>query len=272
MNETLSPRQSLLSGACVLLLLWGASFALSVVWPSVVAEHCPLGNDILRPDRSVCELAFGGTWISLSIGLLAGAAATLVGLLVAALARALGRWLDAALMRSADALFALPDVLVLMVLQFTAQTAADLHPRFRISPVPLMVISLAMVGWSAPARLFRDRLETLERAEFVGAARALGAGRLHLFGRHLWPFLRDYVLAVFLARVPSAILAESTISFLGIGKIEPMSLGRYLGTSYASLLHGQGARVVLPAWLLLILIVIGAAVAGRGASALAARP
>ncbi len=273
MNEPVSsPRQSLLSGAGLLLLLWGSSFALSVLWPSVVAEHCPLGKDVLRPDRSVCELAFGGTWISLSIGLLAGAAATLVGLLVASLARGLGRWIDAALMRSADALFALPDVLVLMVLQFAAQTAADLHPRLRIGPVPLMVASLAMVGWSAPARLFRDRLETLERAEFVGAAHALGAGRWHLFGRHLWPFLRDYVLAVFLARVPSAILAESTVSFLGIGKVEPMSLGRYLGTSYASLLHGEGARVGLPAWLLLILIVIGATLAGRGASALAARP
>ncbi len=178
MNEPVSsPRQSLLSGAGLLLLLWGSSFALSVLWPSVVAEHCPLGKDVLRPDRSVCELAFGGTWISLSIGLLAGAAATLVGLLVASLARGLGRWIDAALMRSADALFALPDVLVLMVLQFAAQTGADLHPRLRIGPVPLMVASLAMVGWSAPARLFRDRLETLERAEFVGAAHALGAGR-----------------------------------------------------------------------------------------------
>src|SRR5260370_22818219 len=150
-----SPRQSLLSGAGLLLLLWGSSFALSVLWAAGVVEHCRLGKDVLRPDRSVCELAFGGAWISLSIGLLAGAAASLVGLLVASLARGLGRWIDAALMRSADALFALPDVLALMVLQFAAQTAADLHPRPRLRPVPLMVAPLAMVGWSAPARRFR---------------------------------------------------------------------------------------------------------------------
>src|SRR5260370_4917587 len=171
-----SPRRWLLGGAGLLVLVWGWSFALSVLWPAGVAEHCPLGKDVLRPDRSVCELAFGGTWISLSIGLLAGAAATLVGLLVASLARGLGRGIDAALMRSADALFALPDVLGLMVLQFAAQTAADLHPRLRIGPVPLMVASLAMVGWSAPARLFRDRLETLEQGAFVRGAPALRSG------------------------------------------------------------------------------------------------
>src|SRR5262249_25838514 len=153
------------------------------------------GNDVLRPDRSVCELAFGGLWISLSVGLLAGAAATATGFGVAAIGRTVGGWVNASLMRSADALFALPDVLVLMVLQFAAQTAGDLHPRLRIGAVPLMIFCLAMVGWAAPARLFRDRLETLERAEFVGAARALGAGRGHLLKRHLWPFLRDYALA-----------------------------------------------------------------------------
>ena len=263
------PTQFLLAGAGLLLVLWSLSFAVAVLWPSAFAGHCLLGRDLLRPDRSVCELAFGGLWISLSVGILSGAAATVTGFGVASIARIFGRWVDAVLMRSADALFALPDVLVLMVLQFAAQTAGDLHPRLRISAVPLMVLSLAMVGWAAPARLFRDRLETLERADFVGAARALGAGRWHLLNRHLWPFLRDYALAIFLSRVPAAILAESTISFLGIGKIEPMSLGRYLGTSYASLLYGEGARIVLPAWTLLVLVVLGASLAGRGASALA---
>ena len=259
----------LLVGAALLLVLWALSFAAAVLRPSAFARLCPLGSDVLRPDSSVCALAFGGVWISLSVGLLAGAAATVAGCGVASIARIFGGWVDAALMRSADALFALPDVLVLMVLQFAAQTAGDLHPRLRINSVPLMILSLAMVGWAAPARLFRDRLETLERAEFVGAARALGAGHWHVLNRHLWPFLRDYALAIFLSRVPAAILAESTISFLGIGKIEPISLGRYLGTSYASLLYGEGARIVLPAWVLLILIVLGASLAGRGASALA---
>src|SRR5258708_36892465 len=103
-----SPRQSLLSGGGLLLLLWGSSFALSVLWPSVVAEHCPLGKDVLRPDRSVCELAFGGTWISLSIGLLPGAAATLVGLLAARLPRGPGRWLDAAFLGGAVRILPVP--------------------------------------------------------------------------------------------------------------------------------------------------------------------
>jgi peptide/nickel transport system permease protein len=80
---------------------------------------------------------------------------------------------------------------------------------------------------------------------------------------HLWPALRPFVLAVFLSRLPAAILAESTVSFFGIARMEPMSLGRYLGTSYAALIYEGGSRVVIPAWLLLVLLVLGASLASQ---------
>jgi peptide/nickel transport system permease protein len=267
-----SEGSTLAAGIAIVASLWLLSFGGSALWPDALHRHCPLGADVLRPDRTVCELAFGGLWISLSIGLAAGALATAFGLAIAVAARSLGGWIDAALMRFADALFALPDVLVLMVLQFAAQTLGDLNPGLRINPVLLMVISLALIAWASPARLFRNRLATLGRQDFVVAAKALGSGPGHLFIAHFWPTLRAYGWAIFLARVPAAILAESTVSFLGIGRVEPMSLGRYLGTSYGSLIYRSGFRVVLPAWGLLVLIVLGASLASRGAAALAARP
>ncbi|HME90796.1 MAG TPA: ABC transporter permease subunit, partial [Myxococcaceae bacterium] len=167
-------------------------------------------------------------------------------------------------MRLADAFFSLPDVLVLMVVQFAGQTLGDLDPRFRVSPPLLMVLSLAIVGWSGPARMLRNRLETLEQQDFVRAAKALGSARWHLIRRHLWPNLREYTAAIFLSRVPAAVLAESTVSFFGIARMEPMSLGRYLGTSYSSLLYPSGARIVLPAWAMLVLIVLAASLAASG--------
>jgi oligopeptide transport system permease protein len=127
-----------------------------------------------------------------------------------------------------------------------------------------MILSLGLVGWAGPTRMLRNRLATLEEQEFVLAARALGGTRAHLLRVHLWPGLRAYVVALFLSRVPAAILAESTVSFFGIARMEPMSLGRYLGTSYSAILYEGGARVVLPAWGLLILIVLGASLASRG--------
>jgi peptide/nickel transport system permease protein len=256
---------STLSGVSLLLLLWAFSFSTSVIFPTAL-HHCPFGRDVIRPDSTVCELAIGGLWVSLSIGIAAGALATTVGLAIAMFARAAGGVFEEASLRFADAFFALPDVLILMVLQLAAQTLGDVDPRLRIAPVPLMIGSLAAVGWSGPARMIRNRLATLERQDFIAASKALGAGRRHLLIAHLWPAMRSYVFAILVARIPAAILAESTVSFFGIGKVEPMSLGRYLGTSYASLLYPSGARIVIPAWLLLVLVVLGAALTARTAA------
>jgi peptide/nickel transport system permease protein len=260
----MSPRKLGWLGVALLLGLWLGSFVLSVLLPEVPARYCPLGNDVLRPDRTVCELAFGGLWVSLGVGLAAGALSTLAGLGLATLARLTGGAFERWVLRLADAFFSLPDVLVLMVVQFAGQTLGDLRPELKLGPVPLMIVSLGLVGWAGPTRMLRNRLATLEDQEFVLAARGLGGTRAHLFRTHLWPSLKPYALAIFLSRVPAAILAESTVSFFGIARLEPMSLGRYLGTSYSAILYEGGARVVLPAWALLVLIVLGASLAARG--------
>jgi len=248
---------ALLGGLGVLSLLAGR------VFPEVLASTCPLGNDPTHPDRSVCELAFGGLWVSLAIGLAAGGLSTGLGLLVAAVARLTGGAVERWVMRLADAFFALPDVLVVMVLQLAGQSLVDAGAGAGLGPFGLMVVSLALVGWAGPARVFRNRLDTLEGQEFVAASRALGGSGLHLLRVHLWPALRPFVLAVFLSRLPAAILAESTVSFFGIARMEPMSLGRYLGTSYVALIYEGGTRVVIPAWMLLVLLVLGASLASQ---------
>ncbi len=254
------------AGLWLLVALAVGSFVLGALWPSALREACPFGKDVLRPDQSVCELAFGGLWVSLGIGLSAGALSTVLGLFVAAVARGVGGLFERWTMRVADSFFALPDVLVLMVLQLAGQTLGDVNPALRLPPAVLMVLSLAVIGWAGPARMFRNRLATLESQEYVAAARALGSAPLHLMQRHLWPALRPFALALFLSRVPSAMLAESTVSFFGIAQMEPMSLGRYLGTSYAALVYEGGARIVLPAWGLLVLVVLAATWASRHAA------
>ncbi len=256
-------RRSAWTGIGLLVGLWAVSFGAGAIWPAAL-KACPLGRDILRPDSSVCELAVGGLWVSLTIGIAAGAVSTLAGSLIALFARAARGAVEETTLRFADAFFALPDVLVLMVLQFAAQTLGDADPRWKVPPLALMIFCLAAVGWAGPTRMIRNRLATLESQDFIAAAKGLGATRAHLLRRHLWPGLRAYVLVLLVSRIPSAILAESTVSFFGIAKVEPMSLGRYLGTSYASLLYPAGARIVIPAWLLLVLVVLGAALVARG--------
>ncbi len=258
-------------GLWLLVFLAVASFTLGALFPQALRDTCPFGNDVLRPDQSVCELAFGGLWVSLFVGLSAGALSTIIGLGVAAAARGIGGLFERWTMRLADSFFALPDVLVLMVLQLAGQMLGDLNPSLKLSPALLMVVSLAIIGWAGPSRMFRNRLASLESQEYVSAARALGSSPWHVLTRHLWPALRPFALALFLSRVPAAILAESTVSFFGIARMEPMSLGRYLGTSYASLVYEGGARIVLPAWGLLVLVVLSATLASRSATAAGSR-
>ena len=256
-------------GLVLLVGLGLASWLAARVFPEALASACPLGTDPTHPDRTVCELAFGGLWVSLAVGLCAAVLSTLLGLLVAAGARAVGGLLERWVLRLVDACFSLPDVLVVMVLQLAGQSLADAYPRATPGPFGLMVASLAFIGWAGPARMLRNRLATLETQEFIAASRALGASAGHLLRVHLWPALRPFTLAVFLSRLPAAILAESTVSFLGVAQMEPMSLGRYLGTSYAALMYEGGARVVLPAWGLLVLLVLGASLASQGLQAAA---
>ena len=256
-------RRVVILGITILAGLWALSFLGGRAFPEALANGCPFGRDLVRPDESVCTLAFGGLWVSLSVGFGAASLATVFGLLLAFTSRLLGGFVERWVMRISDSFFSLPDVLILMVLQASAQTAGDLDPSLKLDPALLMVISLGVVGWAAPARMIRDRLYSLEQREFVAAARALGSSRTHLIRTHLWPSLRPFLLGIFLARIPSAILAESTVSFFGIARMEPMSLGRYLGTSYSALVYDGGARIVGPAWALLVLVVLAASLSAR---------
>ena len=95
-------RRASIAGWAALLLLFGLSYAFGQIWPEVPARACPFGADALRPDRTVCELAFGGLWVSLATALFAAALATALGLAVAVAARSAGGVVDRGAMRFAD--------------------------------------------------------------------------------------------------------------------------------------------------------------------------
>jgi peptide/nickel transport system permease protein len=119
-----------------------------------------------------------------------------------------------------------------------------------------MTVSLALVGWAAPFQMLRRRLEALEAEEFVAAAAALGASRTRRLLRHVLPGAMGLVVATLCMRVPLAMLAESTASFLGFGlpPTEP-SLGTYFGQNYKRLLTGEW-RIVVPTWALFVLATV----------------
>jgi ABC-type dipeptide/oligopeptide/nickel transport system permease subunit len=256
-----TPRWKARVGPALLLslALLSAGYGLLARAPGMPA--CPFGDDVELPLQTVCGRALGGLWRSVGLGLAAGTLACAVALGLALFARRFGGVVDALVEKGAELFFAVPDVLVLVALGVVVQVARGGEDGV---PLILMVLSLTAVGWAAPTRQIQDRLRSLERQEFVQAAQAVGVTRWRLLRRHLLPFAWDYLLAIFLLRVPAIVLTESTISFLGFGlpPSEP-SLGKYLGTNYGKLLLGEW-RVVAPAWALLVLVVVAFQWTGQG--------
>jgi peptide/nickel transport system permease protein len=201
-----------------------------------------------------------------AVGLLCGSASAALALGLASLATRFRGWVDTAVARTAELFFAIPDLLVLLGLHFAVTLVRVARADFAPSSFAVTVFSLTVVSWAAPTRMIQDRLRSLEQADFVQAAVAIGVTRWGLVRRHLLPFAWDYVLAIFLLRVPAAILAESTLAFLGFGGgPDEASLGSYIGRWYGTLL--QGDLHLVPALVLLAVIVVAFQWLGQAALA-----
>lgn len=210
---------------------------------------CPFPED-LSYDVSTCSVALAGLWISLVLGFASAAVAVVFAAFLALGVRIASGWVDATVMRVVDGFFALPDVLViliahLVVVSFVGDDAVAVHP------MAVMIASLAVVSWTGPARVLRDRLETVEQKDFVAAAVALGATRSRIVLVYLRPFLTERAVVLFFQRVPAVILAESIVSYIGVGNPDLVSLGRYLAVHGRELAYASALDHVVPAWLLL---------------------
>ncbi len=198
-------------------LLWPVAiddidFAAMLQGPS--ASH-PFGTDDLGQDL-LARMIYGGR-ISLAVGIAAMLVATLVGMTVGALAGMSRGLLDAALMWVTDLFLSLPQLplLLLIIYLFRDKLKALLGVEGGV-----FVMVVAVIGglrWMPIARLVRAQFLSLREKEFVEAARAAGASRSWLVVRHILPNALGPVIVAASIEVSAAIIAESTLSFLGLG-------------------------------------------------------
>jgi ABC-type dipeptide/oligopeptide/nickel transport system permease subunit len=167
-----------------------------------------LGTDNFGRDTAT-RLAYGGR-VSLGIGFSVVLATVAAGTLVGLLAGLRGGWVDTLLMRFTDGLFAFPDILLAILIIGVAGPG-----------IVTVVVALTAVGWPAMARLVRGQTLGLKEALFVRAAVASGASERHIVTRHLLPHLVGVILAAATVDMAGVILAESALSFLGIGVRPP---------------------------------------------------
>ncbi len=190
-----------------------------------------LGTDANGRDLLARVLVAGR--VSLAVGLLASAVALVVGVAWGAVAGFAGGHVDALMMRAVDAFYALPFIFFVIVL-------VTLFGR----NIALIFIAIGAVEWLDMARIVRGQTLSLRERDFVLAARALGVGPTTILARHIVPNALPPVLAYLVLLVPRVILAESFVSFLGLGVQEPL-------TSWGILI-ADGARDIQSALYLLL--------------------
>ena len=185
------------------------------LWPFEDARF-PLGTD--RLGRDMMALMFHGARVSLLIGLVASATATLVGCTIGAAAGYFGRWVDDVLMRVTEIFQTIPHFLFALVL------VAVLGPA-RSS----VIIAIAVVTWPSIARLVRAEALSLREREYVLSCRAAGMGNLRIIATQILPNALPPIIVLSSVIVAVAILVESALSFLGLGDPNVPSWGTVIG-------------------------------------------
>jgi ABC-type dipeptide/oligopeptide/nickel transport system permease subunit len=218
-ERLLTDKRAWFGGGVIVLL------ALMAIAAPIFARNDPFGVDLInslqRPSvahwfgtdiqgRDVWARLVYGARVSLSVGILSQGIALTLGVILGLLAGYYGRWVDELVMRLADVTLAFPTLLLLIAL------VAALQPSLGI-----VFVTIGFVGWAGMARLVRGQVLVVRELEFVQAERALGANDFRILLRHILPSVIAPVVIAGTLGVAGAIMAESSLSFLGLGVQPP---------------------------------------------------
>lgn len=205
--------------------------------------------------RDVLTRVASGMRITLLVGIIGATISLVIGVTIGAIAGYFGGWMDNLLMRLVDTLYSLPRLIfvILIITLLDKPTSHLLHqlnldqliPHVRII---LLFVGLGCVEWLTMARIVRGQVLLIKELQFIQAARALGQNHFTILRRHILSQVQGIILIYLTLTIPTVMLEESFLSFLGLG-VEPP--GASLGT-----LLSEGAAMINPVqmntWLLLI--------------------
>jgi oligopeptide transport system permease protein len=201
------------------------------VWLGPLTHGHLIGTDSLG--RDLLARLLMGLRVSLAIGLIATIVSLVIGVAWGAFAGYVGGRLDEVMMRFVDVLYSLPFIFFVILLMVTFG-----------SNIVLIFVAIGAVEWLTMSRIVRGQTLTLKQKEFVEAARAAGLSQRGIITRHIVPNLLGPVVVYVTLTIPAVILAESFLSFLGLGVQPPMA-------SLGTLIANGAQDMELAPWLLI---------------------
>jgi oligopeptide transport system permease protein len=200
----------------------------------------PLGTDGLG--RDLLSRLLDGAQVSLTVALVVQLVVLAIGVPIGALAGWLGGRTDTVLMRITDIFYAFPDLLFIILMSVAFRETAFGRA---LNGVLLVFVAIGLTAWVTVARLVRGQLLSLKETEFVEAAKAIGVSDRNIVTKHLLPNAIGPVIVAVTLGIPTAILAEATLAYLGIGVQPPRA-------SWGTLINEGVNQIRIYPWLVLL--------------------
>lgn len=202
------------------------------------------GTDTLG--RDLFSMIWYGGRLSLIIGFLATVISTAIGILFGAISGMASEWTDSILMRLTEIFLSIPSLLLTVLLQAIMGEA---------NVISISVV-IGLTSWTSIAKVVRTEVRQIRSSEFIVAAKCMGGGFFYLLRKHLTPNFISSIMFMVVMNIRGAIVAESTLSFMGIGlPIEVISWGSMLSMAERAMLTKSWWMIVVPGVFLVITIV-----------------
>lgn len=199
------------------------------------------GTDTLG--RDIFSMIWYGGRISLLIGFTAAVISTTIAIVFGAVSGSAAQWADTFLMRTAEIMLSIPELLLIILLQSILGTANVLS----------LSLVIGVTSWMSIAKVVRTEVRQIRQSEYVIAAKCMGGGFFYILWKHLTPNFISSIMFMVVMNVRSAMIAEATLSFMGIGlPLEIISWGSMLSLSERALMTKSWWIILIPGAFLVV--------------------